>query len=138
VNDRQTKTVWAGVVIIVLMGLFPPWNYTFDRPQIHSAKPAAYAPIYLPPQPEHDSVGCGVSIDFSRLMIQLVLVVIIVAALAIKFKDKAETAASFDTTAETVVKCSNCGKRNRLPDTPVKNAFYRCSACKHSLNADSE
>lgn len=69
-NDKQRKIVIVGVVLFVLMGLFPPWTYTLDLQSIHREKPAGYALIVSPPEPERGSPAFGVTIDISRLIVQ--------------------------------------------------------------------
>ena len=54
-NDKQRKIVIVGVVLFVLMGLFPPWIYTLDAQSIHREKPAGYAFIAIPPGPEKNA-----------------------------------------------------------------------------------
>lgn len=69
-NDKQQKIVIIGVVLFVLMGLIPPWTYTLETQAIHRAKPAGYALIISPPDPEKNAAAFGVRIDISRLIIQ--------------------------------------------------------------------
>lgn len=69
-NGRQRGIVVIGVVLFVLMGLFPPWTYTRYAQSIHSEKPAGYALIISPPGPEKDAPAFGVKIDVSRLIVQ--------------------------------------------------------------------
>jgi len=69
-NDKQRKIVIVGVVLFVLMGLFPPWTYTLDAPSVHREKPAGYALIISPPGPEKHAPAYGVRIDISRLIVQ--------------------------------------------------------------------
>jgi len=69
-NVKQRIIAIVGVVLFVLMGLIPPWTYTFDARSIHSEKPAGYALIISPPVPEKDGLAFGVKIDISQLIIQ--------------------------------------------------------------------
>lgn len=69
-NDKQRKIVIVGVVLFILMGLFPPWTYTLDAQSIHREKPAGYALIISPPGPEKNAPAFGVKIDISRLIVQ--------------------------------------------------------------------
>ena len=81
-NTAQKAALGIGVVAIVLMGIFPPWNLTFDLHSesggVHSTNPAGYAPIYEPPKPPETPQWSfpvyTVSIDVSRLMIQWAIV----------------------------------------------------------------
>lgn len=69
-NDKQQKIVIVGVVLFVLMGLIPPWTYTLEAQTIHRVRPAGYALIISPPDPEENAAAFGVKIDISRLIIQ--------------------------------------------------------------------
>lgn len=70
-NDKQQKIVVVGVVLFVLMGLIPPWTYTLHTQAIQREKPAGYALIISPPEPERENAAAfGVRIDISRLIIQ--------------------------------------------------------------------
>lgn len=69
-NNNQRKIVMAGLILFLLMGLFPPWTYTLDVQSIHREKPANYAFIALPPKPESTHLAHGVRIDISRLIVQ--------------------------------------------------------------------
>ncbi|MBW4056822.1 MAG: hypothetical protein HIU83_15770 [Proteobacteria bacterium] len=70
-NDRQRKLVMVGVILFILMGVFPPWMYTFDAQTVHSEKPAGYALIFSPPLTEYpENVRFGVKIDSTRLVVQ--------------------------------------------------------------------
>jgi hypothetical protein len=72
-NDNQRKIVMTGLILFLLLGLFPPWTYTLDAQSIHREKPAYYSFIALPPKPEFNSVTHGVKIDISRLIVQWVI-----------------------------------------------------------------
>jgi len=69
-NPKQLRILTAAGVIFVAMGLFPPWTYTLDMQSIHREKPAGYALIVSPPNPEKDAPAFGVRLDISRLLIQ--------------------------------------------------------------------
>jgi hypothetical protein len=65
----------AAGVIFVGMGLLPPWIYTLDAGSIEREKPAGYALIVSPPNPEKDLPAFGVRLDISRLLIQWLVLV---------------------------------------------------------------
>lgn len=69
-NEKQRKVVILGIVLFILMGLFPPWIYTLNAQSINREKPAGYALIISPPEPEKNAVAFGVKIDISRLIVQ--------------------------------------------------------------------
>jgi hypothetical protein len=71
-------TLIIAAVLFLLTCLFPPWQYTADingSDGFHSHRPAGYAIIFSPPQPQGDNYmgrqyGFGVSMDFSRLLME--------------------------------------------------------------------
>lgn len=56
-NIKQTIAMWVGITVVVLMGLFPPWNYVCVRRQsiviprtsFHYIKDAGYHFLLKPP-----------------------------------------------------------------------------------------
>jgi len=84
-EKKRGTTLAVGVAIFALVGVFPPWEYTFNwsrgNAPIRVSKPAGYAPIFLPPQPEGKSELHGVRLDFGRLGIQWALVSAITASI---------------------------------------------------------
>ena len=86
INESQKYIIWLAIALIALMGLFPPWSYTFDSPgrsggSMHSEKPAGYGFIFLPPLPESKGSLYGIRIDFGRMFLQWFLVVAICTAI---------------------------------------------------------
>jgi len=69
------KILFAALVIIILMGVCPPWVSIFNARGIYSKQPIGYSLLFLPPSPLETSKAYGVSIDFGRLLLQWFLVV---------------------------------------------------------------
>ncbi len=63
-NRKQRRAIWVGVVLIVLMGLLPPWQRVYGRDGRVSA---SYSLLFDPPE--------NAVIDTTRLLIQWFLVV---------------------------------------------------------------
>ena len=64
-NEKQKAILVMGIIIIILMGLFPPWVYT------HYGTYSEYSFIATPPE------GRGiVKLDSSRLVLQWIVVLI--------------------------------------------------------------
>ena len=107
-NQNQKRALIAGLGVVVLMGLIPPWNYTYqDR-----VKPAGYAWLFSPtyqgrsapplsrllgqPQPESpkprfkikESPPWSVKMDGSRLLIQWLVTLMVTAGLWVALKRK--------------------------------------------------
>jgi hypothetical protein len=78
----KTKLIFGALVVFILTGLFPPWQYTTDKDSVnghdfippgqgvHSRKPAGYSLIFSPPANPDGSAGNGVQIDFGRLFLE--------------------------------------------------------------------
>lgn len=94
-NRRQTLTLWAGLAVVCLLGMFPPWTLvqtiaTGTGP-IQSSRSLGYAPIFSPPTTDEVTKKITleanqVQIDTTRLAVELVFTLIIVAGLALAFK----------------------------------------------------
>lgn len=69
-NSNQRKVLIVGLVALLIMGVFPPWMYTFDFRSISNDIPVGYRIITSPPEPISKMRGNGVKIDISRLIIQ--------------------------------------------------------------------
>ena len=70
VSTTQRRIILAGVAVLALMGLFPPWTHTIRNEGISSEEPAGYGFIAWPPPKKYDSATSGLKIDLSRLLIQ--------------------------------------------------------------------
>jgi len=69
-NLKQSIILVVGVSTLILMGVHPPWTYTFTSNQMQSEKPAGYEFIFSPPRTERSKRSYGVKIDVSRLAVQ--------------------------------------------------------------------
>ncbi len=90
-NKNQKKVIMAGLVVIVLMGLFPPWVHTVNVKTIKIERAGNYGFMFSPPPPEPNLPFLneklwGVRLDVSRLLIQWILVVVIVCGLVVFLK----------------------------------------------------
>lgn len=74
-NPKQLRILIAAGVIFIAIGIFPPWTYTLDAQSIHREKPAGYAFIVSPPNPEENAPAFGVQLDIPRLLIQWLVLV---------------------------------------------------------------
>ena len=74
-NSTQRAVLLAGIAVIVLMGVFPPWTYTFKSRATYSEEPAGYSFIASPPSRRGNNLMHGVKIDMPRLVIQWVLAI---------------------------------------------------------------
>lgn len=104
-NNKQKVTMWIGVTVICLMGLFPPWLQIVDRQTIYIEKPAGYAFILSPPEymqfyPDNDhppdidylknqylTYSTVIKIDMNRLFIQWICISLLAFGFVLNFKN---------------------------------------------------
>jgi hypothetical protein len=79
-------TTKIGIVVSVLMGLFPPWVHRLDVKAVHVAQPGSYQLLFNPPVGK--SSLWSVHVDFPRLILQLAIVWGIVGAIHYFTKEK--------------------------------------------------
>ena len=80
INSAQRKILIIAAFIYIIMGLFPPWVYTYDFRTMHSENPAGYALIFDPPWPDGNNEGYGVRIDISRISVQWITLALVTAS----------------------------------------------------------
>ena len=73
-NEKQRRIILVGIAVIVFMGIYPPWTFTFKGNTTYSEEPAGYGLIVSPPDKKQDSFYHGIKIDTSRLLIQWAVV----------------------------------------------------------------
>jgi predicted GNAT family acetyltransferase len=71
----QMWIILAGIASLALLAAYVPWTYTIHLTERQSEKPAGYAFLFAPPQPEHNNPGCGVKVDLPRVIIPMGAVV---------------------------------------------------------------
>lgn len=97
-NNTQKKVLWAGIVTIVLMAIFPPVRGTVfngDSSGVNQLPGAIYYKFLLAVSPQ--------SIQYARLFLQCFIVIIITSGLICAFK----TAKRLDTKSQTGIKKGN-------------------------------
>ncbi len=85
-SQKQKIVLWTGIIVIVAMGIFPPWLYTQAR-YVEVQTNAGHHFLLNPPLPQ-DRVGYGIRLDTSRLFVQWVIVAVVTVGLIISFQDK--------------------------------------------------
>ena len=100
-NQKQLRVLWAGVVIIVLMALFPPWKYVIPiQGRSGKEKAGPYRSVFSPPEipvTSHSSYGEEefdgsmrrrwiVQIDWERLVLPVGAVGLLTFALTLTFR----------------------------------------------------
>ena len=74
-ENMRKKIISVAVVIIILMGVFPPWVEKFKMKDFQLERPLGYAFIFSPPETTNNAYG--LSIDFSRLFLQWGIVILV-------------------------------------------------------------
>lgn len=104
-NTKQNRILWAAMVVMAVMALFPPWVQTFNysgddmfgaRVKVSSERSLGYSAIFVPPHPETPNKGAmnyywnlgvepyGMRLDLKRLLIQWFVVTILTGGLFLK------------------------------------------------------
>jgi len=87
-NNKQRRVILVGFLIIVIMGLFPPWNHKiYITTKRYIETYAGYGLIFSPPSTREGEFWIA-RIDAIRLLFQWILVAIITIGLAVIFKDE--------------------------------------------------
>ena len=79
-NVTFLSVLWLGIIVIVLMCLYPPWVNIVRLPSsnIKGTNPQGYAFLWHPPEAGFRS---GIAIDRTRLLLQILVVVLITGGL---------------------------------------------------------
>ena len=87
-NKKQLISLWVGISIIVVMGLFPPWVVSLSDHQ----RDCGYDWIGTPPIYKWSSRGSVLAVnahlDIPRLCLQWSIISVVTVGLLITFKDK--------------------------------------------------
>lgn len=68
---RQVVVMWLGIIVVVVMGLFPPWRVN----AVDFSVSEGYGFIWHPPEYRSpDGYRSGMQIDLTRLVVQWVMV----------------------------------------------------------------
>jgi len=82
VNRHQKRVVALGLVLLALLGLFPPWRQSVTAPTgFHKEVPLAYGFILSPPRTESEVYS--VTLDLRRLAVEWAVVTFIVGGLVV-------------------------------------------------------
>ena len=86
-NKKQKYIVLLGFFIFALMGLFPPWYFSFEG-SVVVHRPGPYAFIFSPPTYKPYGVEGAPRIDTFRLLVQWGVVVTVCSGLFFFPEDK--------------------------------------------------
>lgn len=68
-NHKKLVVVIA-VVVVVFMGLNPPWKITHHTNYFSKDTPIGHYSIYNPPKPVAEDARAGLQIDWTRLLLE--------------------------------------------------------------------
>ena len=80
-NKNQRKCLWAGIIIIGVMGVFPPFTFK-------SGYYLKYSPIFTLPKVHDAEYEYSGKIDFTRLSLQCGLVALLTGCSIFMLKDQ--------------------------------------------------
>jgi hypothetical protein len=86
-NNLQRKIVWGGLIAFAVIGLIPPWDYSYTADSFRGSD-TGYFPVFLPPSSYYFNVTSQ-HVDFRRLFLQWFVLVAVVAAAAFLTKSPA-------------------------------------------------
>lgn len=81
-NRKRKIIVLIGLIVIILVGLYPPWNINLG---IRGSESCGYGFIWSPPESRYGTGAC--TLDAYRLLVQWIGVCIDAGGLAWLFKD---------------------------------------------------
>ena len=84
-NKKQLIALWSGIIIISLMGIFPPWVTEGNVRGAHIYALAKYSFILTPPYSDAERTISIHHIDFSKLIIQWFIIGLICTGFVITF-----------------------------------------------------
>lgn len=91
-NRRQKAAILLGVVLVVSMGLYPPWIYTFDVEGIRMEVSAGYSfitsPPGAPPEARRLSHLWSRRVNIVLLLVQWFGVIIVVGGMLLVLADR--------------------------------------------------
>ena len=105
-NEKQRIVIWAGLVLVLIMGFFPPWKYVLSVPSYRlsdmsgggtvTERSAGYRLIFQSPSLEdttrlsklfggvriqHNDIHLRTQIDVAHLLVQYFIVVLVTCGL---------------------------------------------------------
>jgi hypothetical protein len=87
-NQKQKICLWLGIIVFVLMGIFPPWTLPVNYHGAKLQRNCGYKCILTPPEISLEEASVATSIDFSRLCVQWAMVAVVTGGLLVTLKDK--------------------------------------------------
>lgn len=91
-NKKQLICLWSGIIVIVMMGIFPPWFLPLNVGRLQSRRDVGYkfilTPVEIEVPPAVDTSPVVASIDITRLCVQWVIVTVITGGFIVTFRDK--------------------------------------------------
>lgn len=96
-NLKQKIVLLIGIIVIVLMGIYPPW-YFYDNKTGKNIRVSGYAFFANPPIPHKLSLDSrtegfyrervSTNVDYTRLAFQWTMIVIVTSGFILMLKDK--------------------------------------------------
>ena len=94
-NNIQETIIVIGVVVVLLMGIVPPWKLVVDSRTVHQEFLLSHRIIFSPPSRPVESTSVYqfscISLDVTRLAVQWITVFLVVLGLSLAFKKRPGT-----------------------------------------------
>ena len=101
-NNKQRKTIFVAIGIMILMLIFPPWQYTIETSSLNKNAMGSYRLIFLGPPDipvtsksrygskfkKYDISLWKVEVDWTRLILSSAVVILIASGFILYFKDE--------------------------------------------------
>ena len=87
-NTKQKICLWVGIVVIVFMGLYPPWISRAAIGSRHSDVGCEW--IWAAPELKSENSTYAAHLNIPRLCVQWFVAVVVTGGLIVSFKDKKE------------------------------------------------
>lgn len=89
-NLKQRTAICVGVILVVVLGVYPPWNQTLSARDaglsVNIVRPGRYAWLWSPPEPSGQYWGVG--LDLGRLLVGWVTVILTTGGLVFALRSK--------------------------------------------------
>ncbi len=138
-ENRRKIIISISLVVIILMGLFPPWVEKLKTKDLQLERPLGYGFILSPPEPSNSNFS--ISIDFSRLFLQWVILILITGLCIYlysrkdkKWEEEKNTQQKDTGTTEVgdLITCPQCKTKNWV-SIHASNVTPKCANCKTNL-----
>lgn len=112
-NENQKLWLWLGILVIVAMGLYPPWKLITETP-------TSFGFLYAPPPGQ-------VKLDYSRLSVEWVMAAVVTFGLVLSAQksgavEKSTSASASANSSSTSAKSASAEAKSSLPSSKSESS----------------